>query len=87
MYRFGAEGLVELADDGSRLTASAMAVIYAGILGAIERQGYDVFTRRAHLSLWQKFARIPDARRLARRRRDRPLPAVFGPVEESPAPR
>lgn len=36
-------------DDGSRLTVRLMARTYAGILEAIERQGYDVFTRRAHL--------------------------------------
>jgi phytoene synthase len=77
LYRQGAAGLCRLANDGSRATASAMAVIYAGILGAIERQGYDVFTRRAHLTLLQKIARIPASRRLARRREDEPIPEVF----------
>src|SRR5581483_7540284 len=50
LYRDASKGLCWLADDGSRLTASAMAVIYSGILDAIERQGYDVFRRRAHLT-------------------------------------
>ncbi|MCS7034120.1 MAG: phytoene/squalene synthase family protein [Phycisphaerae bacterium] len=77
LFRTGAEGLCRLTDDGSRLTASAMAVIYAGILRAIERQDYDVFSRRARLSLLQKFARIPAARRLARRREGQPIPDVF----------
>lgn len=77
LYRDGAAGLCRLADDGSRTTASAMAVIYAGILGAIERQGYDVFARRAHLTLLQKVARIPASRRLARRRDGEPIPPVF----------
>lgn len=36
-------------DDGSRLTVRLMQRTYAGILTAIERQGYDVFARRAHL--------------------------------------
>jgi phytoene synthase len=35
--------------DGSRLTVLLMARTYAGILDAIERQGYDVFAGRAHV--------------------------------------
>ncbi len=77
LYRTGAEGLCWLAGDGSRLTASTMAVIYSGILDAIERQDYDVFSKRAHLSTAQKFRRLPTAWRLARREADQPLPDVF----------
>jgi phytoene synthase len=66
LYRAGAAGLCDLANDGSRFTATAMGVIYAGILRAIERQGYDVFARRARLSLPQKLLRLPTARRIAR---------------------
>ena len=77
LYRDAAGGLVALADDGSRFTACAMGVIYAGILGAVERQGYDVFARRARLSTARKLARLPRARRLARRPADRPVPDVF----------
>lgn len=77
LYRGGAEGLCWLAGDGSRLTASAMAVIYSGILDAIERQDYDVFSKRAHLTTAQKFRRLPAAWRLARRESDQPLPDVF----------
>ncbi len=77
LYRDGAAGLAALADDGSRFTASAMGVIYAGILGAIERQGYDVFARRARLSTTQKLLRLPAARRVARRRLNEPVPDVF----------
>jgi len=36
-------------DDGSRLTVRLLQRTYAGILGAIERNGYDVFRRRAHV--------------------------------------
>jgi 15-cis-phytoene synthase len=75
MYNDAADGLCWLAGDGSRLTASAMATIYSGILTAIERQGYDVFRQRAHLTTGQKFRRLPQAWRLARRRNDEPLPA------------
>ena len=77
MYRAGSEGLCWLAGDGSRLTASAMAVIYAGILDAIERQRYDVFSQRAHLTLPQKLRRVPAAWRLARRAHNQPTPDVF----------
>lgn len=77
MYRSGAEGLCRLEGGGSRLTASAMAVIYAGILQAIERQRYDVFSSRAHLTTGQKLARVPRAWQLARRRAGEPLPGVF----------
>ncbi len=75
MYREGARGLCRLPDDGSRFTASAMAVVYAGILGAVERQGHDVFVRRASLTLAQKLMRLAKARRLSRRLADEPLPA------------
>jgi phytoene synthase len=77
LYRTGAEGLCWLAGDGSRLTASAMAVIYSGILDAIERQDYDVFAQRAHLTTPQKFRRLPAAWRLARRESGEPLPRLF----------
>jgi 15-cis-phytoene synthase len=77
LYREGSKGLCWLADDGSRLTASAMAVIYSGILDAIERQNYDVFRRRAHLTTGQKLRRLPASWRLARREDGEPMPRVF----------
>lgn len=77
LYRTGAEGLCWLTGDGSRLAASALAVTRAGILDAIERQEYDVFTKRIRLTTGQKFRRLPAAWRLARREHDRPLPDVF----------
>lgn len=42
--------------DGSRLTVRLMQRTYAGILDAIERSGYDVFRRRAHVSGPRKLA-------------------------------
>jgi phytoene synthase len=79
LYRMGAEGLCWLGDEGSKLAASTVALRFNGILDAIERQGYDVFTRRAGLTTAQKFRRLPSAWRLARRKHDQPLPArVFG---------
>jgi phytoene synthase len=77
LYREGSRGLCWLADDGSRLTASAMAVIYSGILDAIERQHYDVFRNRAHLSTGQKLRRLPASWRLAKREDGEPMPRVF----------
>ena len=77
LYRRGADGLCHLSNDGSRLTAAAMAVVYGGILGAIERQGYDVYRARAHLTTGGKLARLPAAIRLARRVHGDPLPDVF----------
>jgi len=77
LYRKGAAGLCWLAGDGSRLTASAMAVIYSGILDAIERQHYDVFRHRAHLTTGQKLRRLPASWRLAKREDGQALPKVF----------
>jgi len=77
LYREGSRGLCWLADDGSRLTASAMAVIYSGILDAIERQHYDVFHKRAHLTTGQKLRRLPASWRLAKREDGAPMPRVF----------
>jgi phytoene synthase len=77
LFREGSEGLCWLAGDGSRLTASAMAVIYSGILRAIERQGYDIFKRRAQIRFTEKLARVPRAWRLARREPGEILPHVF----------
>lgn len=67
LFNQGAQGLSALPHDGSRSTAAVMAVVYGGILSAIEEQGYDVFSRRAHLTFWQKLRRVPVALRLARR--------------------
>lgn len=77
LFTAGAEGLLHLPPDGSRLTASAMAVIYAGILSALERQQLDPFAGRAHLTFAQKIKRIPLALKLSRRKPADSVPAVF----------
>jgi len=52
-----ADAVVDLfPDDGSRLTVRLLQRTYAGILDAIERQGYDVFRRRAYVSGPRKLA-------------------------------
>ncbi len=69
LYVAAAGGLGELEADGSRQTACAMAVVYAGILRAIEQQNYDVFARRARVPFGNvgKLLRVPRALRLSRR--------------------
>lgn len=77
LYVEGAKGLSSLPNDGSRLTASVMSVVYAGILGAIERQCCDVFGGRAKLSMMQKIARLPAAVKLAKVDAGDEVPDVF----------
>lgn len=77
LYADGSLGLGHITDDGSRLTACVMASVYSGILGAIERQGSDVFRRRAHVSMPRKIARLPIAWRLRRCEIGDPVPAVW----------
>jgi phytoene synthase len=48
-------------DDGSRLTVRLMQRTYGCILDAIERQDYDVFSRRAHLGPWRKLGLLAGA--------------------------
>ncbi|MEM6313267.1 MAG: phytoene/squalene synthase family protein [Planctomycetota bacterium] len=77
LYRTGAAGIDKLPDDGSRRTASVMAVVYGGILDKIEQAGYDVFSRRIALTTPQKLSRVPMARRLWNRRPFEPVPQLF----------
>ena len=67
LYATGAKGLAMIPNDGSRLTASVMSTVYGGILSAIQRQQYDVFSKRAHLTLSQKIRRVWTARQISRR--------------------
>lgn len=77
LYREGSKGLCWLADDGSRLSAAATAVVSAGLLDAIERQHYDVFRRRARLTTGQKLRSLPASWRLAKREDGQLMPRVF----------
>jgi phytoene synthase len=77
LYEAAAPGIALLAPDAQRC-AAACASGYAGILGAIERLGYDTVSQRAHLGtaargavLWRAWRwRAPDALS--------PLPAPAG---------
>ncbi|MGC4031743.1 MAG: phytoene/squalene synthase family protein [Tepidisphaeraceae bacterium] len=66
LYAEGADGLRLIPNDGSRYTAAVMSSVYGGILGAIERQNYDVFSRRARLNGVQKIKKLFVARRLVK---------------------
>jgi phytoene synthase len=73
LLRSSAERIPWLADDGSRLAASAIIIRAAGELDAIEAAGFDVFTVTPTLTRSQKLRRLPAVWRLARRREDEPL--------------
>jgi phytoene synthase len=50
---------VKMLEREGRLSIGAASVFYQGILDDIEKNDYDVFTRRASLSAFQKISRIP----------------------------
>lgn len=54
LYGLGEAGIPYLTDDGSRFCVQLMAGTYKRILNAIEANGYDVFQKRAHVSLGAK---------------------------------
>ncbi len=50
---------VKILEREGQLAIGAASVFYQGILDDIEKHDYDVFSRRANLSAWGKFSRIP----------------------------
>jgi phytoene synthase len=66
LYREAEQGIPLLERD-TRFTVLLAARLYARILDEIERNGYDVYTRRAHLSLVAKLRAAPGIRREARK--------------------
>jgi phytoene synthase len=77
LYRDGAQGVGYIENDGSRLTACVMAVLYSGILRAIESMEYDVFRHRGQVSLFGKLRRVPLAMKLCRCEVGDDVPDVF----------
>jgi 15-cis-phytoene synthase len=77
LYLIGAEGVCWLAGDGSRFTASFIAVAHASVLRTIERRQYDVFSRTPRDARALQLTALPRAWKLAGRRHDEPLPPVF----------
>lgn len=58
LYAEALPGIALLNQDG-RLAIGAAAEFYRGILEAIEKRNYDVFTGRARLTGWNKLFRLP----------------------------
>ena len=57
-YEESEAGIPWLVGDSSRLTVRVMGRLYGGILGAIERQGLDVFRARARVTAPRKLATL-----------------------------
>ena len=68
-YRNGEKGIALLEKD-SRFTVLLAARIYSRILDEIERQNYDVFSRRASTTFSQKILSLPKIWRAARNLQD-----------------
>ena len=60
LYDLAMPGVALLGRDG-RLAVAAAAELYRAILHEIEKQGGDVFSKRAYVSLWGKVRRLPRA--------------------------
>lgn len=58
LYEEAWDGLAFLDKDG-QLAIGAASTFYSGILNDIEKHDYDVFSRRASLSIFGKLSRIP----------------------------
>ena len=54
-YRNSAKGIKMIGNMESRMVACLMKDVYSGILGSIERNRYDVFSRRAYVDRFTKF--------------------------------
>lgn len=65
LYEESWPGMAMLSAD-SRFAIGAAAQVYRGILGKIIANDFDVFERRAHLSLAEKLWILPDVRRRLR---------------------
>lgn len=50
---------VKLLERKGQLAIGAASSFYNGILDEIEKNDYDVFTKRANLSAWEKMSRVP----------------------------
>lgn len=70
LYAESLPGIGLLHRDG-RFAIAAAAQLYCGILDAIERADYDVFTRRAYVGKWSKLRMLPGIWRRSRRPGDR----------------
>lgn len=58
LYAESLPAIARLSSDG-RFAIAAAAELYQGILASIESNRYDVFSRRARVSDWEKVRRLP----------------------------
>jgi phytoene synthase len=58
LYEESWEG-VKMLDREGQLAIGAASIFYQGILDEIEKNDYNVFTKRASLSAWEKLRRVP----------------------------
>ena len=58
LYAEALPGIGMLGENG-RFAIAAAAELYQGILDDIEAHDYNVFTRRAHLTRWEKLRKLP----------------------------
>ncbi|HQP10980.1 MAG TPA: squalene/phytoene synthase family protein, partial [Candidatus Omnitrophota bacterium] len=56
-YRECLPGIAMIQDRRCRFVIHIMKELYAGILDAVERNGLDVFSRRAYMSMFRKIAK------------------------------
>jgi phytoene synthase len=56
-YRECLPGIAMIKDRRCRFVIHIMKELYAGILDAVERNGLDVFSRRAYMSMFRKIAK------------------------------
>jgi len=82
-YRLAEEGVPLLTGDGSRYCVRLMSGAYGKILDAIERNGFDVFTRRAYVPLHRKLVVAAGA---LLPYRPRPVPAADASPRHEPHP-
>lgn len=82
-YRSAGPGIAMIPDDGSRFCAELMSTLYSRILDAVEANGYDVFTRRAHVPLPTKI-RVAAAIGLRRKKTLRSAPPRAGQDHGTP---
>lgn len=57
-YKNAKSGISLIEDRNSRFVVCAMANIYSGILNSIEKNNYDIFSRRAHVSISGKISAV-----------------------------
>lgn len=86
LYDEALPGIALLSRDGRFATAAA-GQLYRLILADIEEHDYDVFSRRAHASAWEKLRRLPGIWRLAQQMTVHPASSIHSedaPLDKDP---